>query len=91
MSSGTDVTIADDYAELESTVGKFYFGYASAQEDDDYEWRFTYTTPNGEVLCSLTLEDLEIEDEFGYDDVAAVLLYGVGYCFEQGLIKQGDI
>lgn len=97
MASGIDVGISDDYAVLQTEIGTFYFGYESAREvdgeDEDaaFEWRFTYTTPRGEEVCALTLAELGIEGEYGYDDAAAVVLYGIGYCIQQGWIKQGEV
>ena len=93
MLSGIDIGISDDYAVLEiDKVGTFYFGYESARpEDEDCEWRFTFTTEDDKEICSLTLSDIGIEDEYSEDQPAEVLLCGIGHCFKKGWIQIGDI
>lgn len=93
MASGIDFGRSDDYAVLKTKKGgTFYFGYESALEDDEEcEWRFTYTTPKGKEVCSLTLKDLGIDREYSYDDCAEVLCCGIGFCIQKGWLKPGDL
>jgi hypothetical protein len=94
MGKEVDVGVAEDYCVLYTPVGEFYFGYESALETDpDCNWRFTFTT-DGKQVCSFTLDELAkltSSRNLTYDDTAAVMLAGIGYCLQQGWLKVGDL
>jgi len=83
--------VRDDYAVLDTKIGRFYYGWETARdEDDDYEWRFEFTDASGDCVCSITKADIGA-DAYSYDEAGDVLLCGIGYCIDQGWIKAADI
>ena len=79
------VDYRDEYARLKTAEGTFYFGIDTC--DDEGEWYFTFTKPDGTVVCSLTVKDLGVDDTLCYDDAPDVILAGIGHCIQEGWLR----
>jgi len=91
MAKKVSISNRDEEAELVTPFGTFYFGADAIQEDDEeFNWRFTFTLPDGKEVCNMTVAEIAKATgvrDLCYDECPEILLAGMAHCMVQGWLK----